>query len=158
MINEQELFVVETSSAEEVRKIDGNYAQENHLIDGYIGSSVKDSTQSTSPEGSTTEGLMNVPYQDRQRHSDCYPENKMTNEMCVSPMQIKANELQTVPVGSSAVQGNFLEEINLDSLPQTSMSSGKKDLLPRMIVTRQTTEQWPTESIPLNLINLRHSN
>ena len=155
MTNEQELFVVETSPTAEVRKIDGDYAQENHLIDGYTGSSVEDSTQRISPEWPTTERLINVPCQDRQSHSDCYltldPENKMTNEMCVSPVQIKANELQTVPLGLLAVQENCLEEINLDSLPQTSMPSSKKDLLPQMTVTRQTAQQWPAASIPLKL-------
>ena len=147
-----EMLLIETSPTEEVRKIDGDYAQENHVIDGHIGCSVKDSTQQISPERPITESLVNVPYQCQQRYSDCYltvnPENKMTNEMCVSPMQIKANKLQTVPMGLSAGQENFLEEINLDSLSGTSGLLSKNDLLLQMTATRQST---PTEPIPLKL-------
>ena len=45
--NESQLYVAETNPGEEVRKIDENYAEENHLIDGHIGFSAKDSTNRT---------------------------------------------------------------------------------------------------------------
>ena len=153
--NESELYVVETSHGEEVRKIDENYVEENHLIDGHIGFSAKDSTDRTSSEWPLTDGIKNVSYQGQQRHSNCYqavnPENQMTNEMCVGPMQIKGKELQTVPVGLSAVQENFLEGINSDVLHLTSMPSSKEDLLPQVTVTLQSTEERPAKSIPLKL-------
>ena len=153
--NESELYVAETSPGEEIRKIDENYAEENHLIDGHIGFSAKDSTNRTSSEWPLTDGIMNVSYQGQQRHSDCYqavnPEKQMTNEMRVGPMQIKGKELQTVPVGLSAVQENFLEGINADVLHLTSMPSSKEDSLPQVTATLQSTEERPAKSIPLKL-------
>ena len=153
--NESELHVVETSPGEEVRKIDENYVGENRLIYCHVGISAKDGIDCTSSEWPLTDGIMNVSYQGKQRPSNCYQavnlKNQMTNEMCVSPMQIKGKELQTVPVGLSAVQENVLEGINSDFLHLTSMPSSKEELLPQVTVTLQSTEERLAKSIPLKL-------
>ena len=155
MTNDSELFTEEASPSEEVRKIDENHVEENHLIDGHIGFSLKDSTDHASSEWPLTEGIMNVSYQGEEKHSSCYqavnPENQMTNELCVGPMQIKPEELQAVSVGLSNVEENFSEGINSDVLLPTSMPSSEKGLLPQVTATLQNTEEKPVESIPLKL-------
>ena len=150
MTNERELFAEQTPSTDEAGKIDEQFAQENYLIDGQIGSGGKDGTQCTSPEWPRVPDPMNLLYHDEQKQVDnsaASTENKVTNEMHVDAVQIPANELQLPAEGSSVVQGNFREEIHPDTFPQTSVMSSVRDPSPPVAVTEQSTKQSPTQSI-----------